>query len=65
MMPGVKQGIWMGWLYRYSIRRPWLVIVVATVISLAVMPGALRLKIRTDGHALVPPDAPEIRIDMT
>ncbi|MCH9035160.1 MAG: MMPL family transporter [Planctomycetes bacterium] len=53
----------MGWLYRYSIRRPWLVIVAATVISLAVMPGALRLKIRTDGHALVPPDAPEIRID--
>ena len=55
----------MGWLYRYSIRRPWLVIVAATVISLAVMPGALRLKIRTDGHALVPPDAPEIRLDMT
>ena len=55
----------MGWLYRYSIRRPWLVIVAAKVISLAVMPGALRLKMRTNKHALVPTNAPEIRIEMT
>lgn len=29
----------------------------------AVTPGLLRLRLRTDGHALVPPDAPEIAVD--
>jgi len=53
----------MGWLYRYSIRHPWAVSVIAIVVSLAVAPGALRLEIRTDGHALVPPNDPEVLLD--
>lgn len=31
-----------------------------TVLTLAIAPGVLRLEIRTDGHALVPADAPAI-----
>ncbi len=33
------------------------------LVTLIVAPGALRLELRTDGHALVPPDAPEVRFD--
>jgi predicted RND superfamily exporter protein len=53
------------WLYRYSIRRPAWVILMAVLITLAAAPGMLRLRLRTDGHALVPTDAPEVRIDET
>ena len=53
----------MGWLYRYSIRHPWAVLAIAIIVSLAVAPGALRLEIRTDGHALVPPNAHEVLLD--
>ncbi len=49
--------------YRFSVRHPRLVIVLALLITLAAAPGALRLQIRTDGHALVPQDAPAITID--
>ncbi len=49
--------------YRYSIRHPWRVLVVALLATGAVAPGALRLRIRTDGHALVPAEAPEIVLD--
>ena len=53
----------MAWLYRFSIRRPRLVITLGLLITLAIAPGNLRLKLRTDGHALVPDHAPEIHID--
>ncbi len=53
----------MAFLYRYSIRHPVSVIVVAIVAVAAVAPGVLRLQLRTDGHALVPTGAPEIQID--
>lgn len=33
------------------------------MLTVAVAPGVLRLKLRTDGHALVPADAPEIQQD--
>lgn len=55
----------MAWLYRFSIRRPRLVITLGLLITLAIAPGNLRLKLRTDGHALVPDHAPEIHIDRT
>lgn len=53
----------MGWLYRYSIRHPIPVMIIAGLVTLGVAPGMLRLKLRTDGHALVPTDAPEIQVD--
>ena len=55
----------MGWLYRYSIRRPRTVVGLAVLVTLAIAPGALRLRLRTDGHALVPANAPEVRYDRT
>ncbi|MCH7632212.1 MAG: MMPL family transporter [Planctomycetes bacterium] len=36
---------------------------VAIVVVAAISPGALRLQLRTDGHALVPDNAPEIQVD--
>ena len=53
----------MAWLYRYSIRHPKRVIALAALLTAAVAPGLLRLRLRTDGHALVPPDTPEIQQD--
>ena len=53
----------MTFLHRYSIRRPVPVLVVAALVVLAVAPGALRLKLRTDGYALVPADRPEVIFD--
>jgi len=50
-------------LSRLAIRRPVRVLVIATVVTLATAPGILRLKLRTDAHALVPQDAPEVRYD--
>jgi len=47
----------------YSISHPRRVIVAAVALTLAVAPGALRLKLRTDGHALVDDNAPEVRED--
>ncbi len=53
----------MSWLYRYSIRHPKRVIALAVLITVSLAPGILRLRLRTDGHALVPADAPEIQQD--
>jgi len=35
----------------------------ALVVTGAVAPGIARLRLRTDGHALVPSDAPAVRVD--
>ena len=51
------------WLYRYSIRNPRRVAVIALLATLAIAPGTVRLRLRTDGHALVPADAPEVLLD--
>lgn len=53
----------MRFLYRYSIRNPKAAIVLGCLVVGVAAPGLARLKIRTDGHALVPADAPEIQID--
>ncbi len=50
-------------LARYSIKHPKRVILCALLVTLAVAPGALKLKLRTDGHALVDKSAPEVRYD--
>ncbi len=52
-----------GFLYRHSINHPWGVMLVATLLVLAVAPGVAQLTLRTDGHALIPTEAAEIRLD--
>jgi predicted RND superfamily exporter protein len=47
----------------HAIRHPKRVIVIAALITLAAAPGMLRLKLRTDGHALVSQNAPEVIYD--
>ncbi|NOS99746.1 MAG: MMPL family transporter [Phycisphaerales bacterium] len=51
--------------YLYAIRRPWPVMVIAGLVTLIAAPGVARLRLRTDGHALVPADAPAVRYDAT
>ena len=48
-------------LARCAIRHPKQVLFVAALVTLAAAPGILRLKLRTDGHALVSPTAPEVQ----
>ena len=47
----------------YSIDHPRRVIAVFAALVLLAAPGLLRLQLRTDGHALVPPDDPAVRFD--
>ncbi|MBI1825939.1 MAG: MMPL family transporter [Planctomycetes bacterium] len=53
----------MNWLVRFSVRRPVLVIIIAVLITLGVSPGVTRIKLRTDGHALVPEGDQQIEED--
>jgi len=46
-----------------SIERPWVAIVALLALTLAAAPGLLRLTLRTDGHALVPPRDPAVLFD--
>jgi uncharacterized protein len=46
-----------------AIRHPWRVLTVAALVTLAAAPGLWRLRLRTDGHALIAPNAPEVRTD--
>lgn len=50
-------------LARQSIGHPRLVLMIAVLVTLAALPGLFRLKLRTDGHALVDADAPEVIYD--
>src|SRR6266404_4409911 len=50
-------------LSHFAIRRPKLTLALAIICTLAAAPGLLRLKLRTDGHALVSPTAPEVVYD--
>lgn len=50
-------------LYRFCIDRPRTVIALGLLLCAAISPGVLRLRLRTDGNALIPPDAPEVAID--
>jgi hypothetical protein len=51
------------WLSYYAIRHPRQVLALVVVVTLAAAPGMLRLKLRTDGHALVSQNAPEVIYD--
>src|SRR5438046_545127 len=50
-------------LAHFAIRRPKLALGIAALVTLAFLPGLPRLKLRTDGHALVSPTAPEVIYD--
>lgn len=50
-------------LARLAIRHPRRTILIALGVTLAAAPGLARLKLRTDGHALVAGQAPEVRAD--
>lgn len=43
--------------------RPRLALAVMLAVVLAAAPGLLQLRLRTDGHSLVPPDDPAVQID--
>ena len=47
----------------YAIRRPKRILAVALAVTLAAAPGLTRLRIRTDGHALVPTNDERIDVD--
>ena len=53
----------MNLLHRFSIRHPRWVLSVALLVTLAIAPGMFRLRLRTDGHALVPPRAAAVLTD--
>jgi predicted RND superfamily exporter protein len=53
----------MTWIYRPAIRFPRTTILLGVGLTLACTPGALRLRLRTDGHALVPKNDPAILVD--
>ncbi len=46
-----------------SVRHPAATLCVTAAITLAAVPGLLRLELRTDGHALVPAAAPAVLVD--
>jgi uncharacterized protein len=50
-------------LTRASLSHPWRVIAALLAVVAIAAPGLLRLELRTDGHALVPPDHPVVRTD--
>ena len=47
----------------FAIRHPRRTLVIAAIVTLAVAPGVMRLKLRTAGHALVSEKAPEVVYD--
>ncbi len=54
------------WLFRWaswSIDRPKLAVLLVLLLTAAAAPGLLRLEMRTDGHALVPPNDPAVLFD--
>ncbi len=59
----VRNGAGLNHLYRYCIGHPVRVITLGVLFCAVVSPGVMRLRLRTDGHALVPHDAPEIEHD--
>jgi uncharacterized protein len=48
---------------QWALDSPRRVIAVFALVTLAALPGLWKLELRTDGHALVPPDDPAVRFD--
>ena len=53
----------MTWIYKPAIRFPRMTILLGVGLTLACSPGVMRLRLRTDGHALVPENDPAILVD--
>ena len=53
----------MRFLYRFSVRHPIPALLAGIAVVAALAPGMARLELRTDGLALVPPDAPAVHED--
>ncbi len=53
----------MAHLHQFAINRPWVTLLLTLVVVAMAVPGALRLELRTDGHALIPPVRPELALD--
>ena len=53
----------MNVLYRQGIEHPLRTVLIAAVLTLAIAPGLLRLRLRTDGHALVPANDRVVQYD--
>ncbi len=53
----------MNRVYRFCVYRPRLVIALGVLACASTAPGVLRLRLRTDGNALIPHGAPEIAVD--
>ncbi len=51
------------WLHRRAIAHPKTTLLVALAVLLICVPGVTQLQLRTDGHALVPVDAPAVETD--
>ncbi|MBK8269994.1 MAG: MMPL family transporter [Planctomycetes bacterium] len=47
----------------FSIRRPKWTIFLGVIFTLSFAPGLAKLRLRTDGHALIPQHAPDFRVD--
>ncbi|HEX4953938.1 MAG TPA: MMPL family transporter [Thermoanaerobaculia bacterium] len=56
-------GKWPFLLSAAAIRHPWWAIALMACLALGAAPGLVRLELRTDGHALVPPDDPAVALD--
>jgi len=50
-------------LHRFSTRHPRAVLLIAILATAVAAPGMSKLRLRTDGHALVPQHAPEVVLD--
>lgn len=53
----------MNRLSRYSIDHPFRVLLISLLLTAALAPGILRLRLRTDGFALIPTHAPAVEAD--
>lgn len=53
----------MAWLHRCALAKPGWTLVAWILLLLGLAPGLTKLSLRTDGLALVPSDAPEVRLD--
>ncbi len=55
----------MTFLHRYAVRNPRTILLGAFCVVALLAPGVTRLKLRTDGHALVPEGNPQVLFDRT
>lgn len=50
-------------MWKYAVDRPRRIILAGIAVVIGISPGLLRLRLRTDGNALVPPDSSDVLFD--